>query len=235
MNKFLTQEQFLDRAKSRHGDKYNYSATQYVSSRGKIIVICSQHGKFEVIAANHLAGAECRRCSYGVWSAEEEQYLRENYHSKTAKEHSIVLGRSFRAIHMVACKLGLAKPKRVNPYQFLSCGFMNNIISGAKSRNLIFDITERDILFQYDKQNYKCALTGQPIELYKNAKEITGSVDRIDSSKGYTVDNIQIVHKLANRIKSNLSDHEFFELCAMAYHHLYKRYHPDNRDWLEDD
>jgi len=41
----------------------------------------------------------------------------------------------------------------------------------------------------------------------------TASLDRIDSTKGYTLDNIQWVHKTLNRLKMNLDNQEFIEWC----------------------
>ena len=37
---------FIAKAKEKHGDKYDYSKTQYISSKEKVIVTCKQHGDF---------------------------------------------------------------------------------------------------------------------------------------------------------------------------------------------
>jgi hypothetical protein len=39
------------------------------------------------------------------------------------------------------------------------------------------------------------------------------SIDRIDSSKGYTKNNIQCVGGIVNKSKNELSDAEYLELC----------------------
>lgn len=44
-------------------------------------------------------------------------------------------------------------------------------------------------------------------------KEITMSVDRIDSNKGYTKDNIWIVHKDVNLIKQDYDIKYFISMC----------------------
>lgn len=72
-------------------------------------------------------------------------------------------------------------------------------------------------------QNKKCALSGIPIEFaksnneYKNGKQ-TASLDRIDSSKGYTKDNIQWVHKDINKMKNVFSEDKLIFYCE----HIYK-------------
>jgi hypothetical protein len=84
-------------------------------------------------------------------------------------------------------------------------------------------------LFLYDllhkKQNCCCALTGWPITIADTiaedmAGESTASLDRIDSTKGYTKENVQWVHKLVNRAKWNLEESQFLILCqAVIQHH----------------
>lgn len=43
------------------------------------------------------------------------------------------------------------------------------------------------------------------------------SVDRIDSSKGYTKDNVQLVCDIVNRMKLDLNMSKFVELCKIIY------------------
>lgn len=90
----------------------------------------------------------------------------------------------------------------------------------AKSRNLELKISIKDVWNLYEKQNGKCALSGVPIKFGKitrNKGDISASLDRIDSSRGYTLDNIQLVHKDINAIKSNFSEEYFVMLCNIIY------------------
>jgi len=43
----------------------------------------------------------------------------------------------------------------------------------------------------------------------KEYADTTASLDRINSSKGYTLDNVQWVHKTVNIMKQGLSDEDF--------------------------
>ena len=47
----------------------------------------------------------------------------------------------------------------------------------------------------------------------------TASLDRIDSSRGYVIDNIQWVHKDINWLKNDWSQKEFIELCSRVANH----------------
>lgn len=42
--------------------KYDYSKTNYIGSKEKIIIICLKHGEFEQKAANHINGNGCPKC-----------------------------------------------------------------------------------------------------------------------------------------------------------------------------
>jgi len=68
-NKFkYTTKQFIERARSIHLNKYNYSKVKYVNSREKVIIICPEHGEFKQRPASHLMGVGCKYCSYNLSS-----------------------------------------------------------------------------------------------------------------------------------------------------------------------
>lgn len=86
----------------------------------------------------------------------------------------------------------------------------------GNSRNLKVEITTKDIYEIFEKQNKKCALSGLDITLtYTKKCKMTGSIDRIDSSKDYTIDNIQIIHKDINRMKNCYNQEYFIKMCTL--------------------
>jgi hypothetical protein len=46
MGQRLTTESFIEKAKSIHGDKYDYSKIIYKNTNFKVIIICPIHGEF---------------------------------------------------------------------------------------------------------------------------------------------------------------------------------------------
>ena len=93
---------------------------------------------------------------------------------------------------------------------------------GAKSRNLEFNVTIEQIWELYVQQGRKCAVSGLPIAFTKNtnkSRHDTASLDRIDSSRGYTIDNVQWVHKEINTMKMNIPQDRFLELCRQVHLH----------------
>ena len=59
----LDQETFIKKAKSVHGNKYEYSLLKYETSKGKIKIICREHGLFEQEAQAHCSGQGCPSCA----------------------------------------------------------------------------------------------------------------------------------------------------------------------------
>ena len=90
-----------------------------------------------------------------------------------------------------------------------------NLSTRNKVNNLPFTITPEDLQNLY-KSNNNCALSGIPltIDLNKSLQKQNLSIDRIDSNKGYTLDNIQLVDKRINMMKQSFSQKEFIELCC---------------------
>lgn len=85
----------------------------------------------------------------------------------------------------------------------------------AKRKELEFTITKDDLINKYNEQNGKCALTGidMTFEMYNNRNHTNISIDRIDSNKGYTLDNIQLVCMSVNQFKNDIPMDEFIFIC----------------------
>ena len=56
-------EEFIEKAKEKHGDKYDYSKVEYINSNTKVIIICKEHGEFLQDAGRHLQGRGCKMCA----------------------------------------------------------------------------------------------------------------------------------------------------------------------------
>ena len=58
----LTTDEWITAAKKVHGDRYDYSKTEYVDSSTKVCIICPKHGEFWQLPSNHLSGQGCPNC-----------------------------------------------------------------------------------------------------------------------------------------------------------------------------
>ena len=64
----------------------------------------------------------------------------------------------------------------------------------------------------WEVQKGVCVYTGMKMELQPNTL-LSVSVERIDSSTGYTAQNTVLCCNAVNRMKSDLDPHTFFDLC----------------------
>lgn len=85
----------------------------------------------------------------------------------------------------------------------------------ARRKNLEFDITLDYLMYLWNKQQGKCALSGIKMTtvLYDGRIPTNVSLDRIDTKKGYTMDNVQLVCMAVNQMKNDLSINELYSFC----------------------
>jgi hypothetical protein len=112
----------------------------------------------------------------------------------------------------------------------LSGDHWSRIQRGAISRNLELTVTIEDVWNKYLQQNGKCAISGVDIilrgqEIGMSSKCIhdktTASLDRIDSKKGYIIDNIQWIHKDLNQMKSDHTMEQFLYWIKTIYENTF--------------
>ena len=74
----LTTEEFIEKAKSVHESKYDYSKTNYKNYRTKVCIICPEHGEFWQTPNSHLFGAGCPTCPESLMEGEIRHLLLKN-------------------------------------------------------------------------------------------------------------------------------------------------------------
>ena len=63
MKRRSSTEDFIKKARVIHGNKYDYSKTNYINSKSKVCIECPEHGEFWQIPNSHLSGNRCPKCS----------------------------------------------------------------------------------------------------------------------------------------------------------------------------
>ena len=88
--------------------------------------------------------------------------------------------------------------------------------SRAIDKSIPFTITKEDLLTVWKAQNGKCAISGLDMtyELGEGRIYTNVSIDQIMPSKGYTIDNIQLVCMAVNQLKSDLDMDTILILCS---------------------
>lgn len=221
----ILRETFLKKAKKVHGDRYDYTHVIYKNNKVKVKIVCRKHGEFWQQPNQHVSGIGCMRCGRDICAEKFKKELNDDQ-LKYIKDNID----KFPMIHFQKkfglCDQTIRKSMKLNGIKWKSCDYNKpiyedigkhtwvSLLTGAKTRNLCVNISPKDIWEVYIKQNKKCALSGVPIYFGKTQKfETTASVDRINSKIGYTLDNIQIVHKQINIMKMDLSQEDFINIC----------------------
>lgn len=186
-------------------------------------IICMRKRNFKIVIGDkfkewNVISEEFRKWGKRVYlcrckCGKEQEMIRERLLS--VKDHFMC--------HSCAAKINNAKKKGngVKTVGDLGGTHLYGIKRGAESRNIEYSVTKEYLWDLFLSQNKKCALSGLPITLSNETRGrtprydlITASLDRIDSRFGYIQGNVQWVHKLANIMKSTLSEREFIYLCT---------------------
>jgi hypothetical protein len=89
-------------------------------------------------------------------------------------------------------------------------------INQNKRHKVCMDLTIEWAWNLFLKQDRKCALSGIPLVFGNRSDYNTASLDRIDSSKGYEIGNVQWVHKDINFMKRTYSQEYFIQMCKLV-------------------
>lgn len=93
-NRKYTLEEFIEIANSVHGDKYDYSKSNYTGIYNKIIIKCPVHGEFEQRASDHICGCGCPKCGASLSKGEVEisEYIDSLNGMRVVKHDRSILG-----------------------------------------------------------------------------------------------------------------------------------------------
>lgn len=136
-----------------------------------------------------------------------------------------------KPVRITALQKGLSKGcecrgLRINLKKGTCVGDLSRTLYGrfeksARVRKIEWGVDMEYLWGLYLKQNKKCALSDVDLHMQKQVlrgkgeSNITASLDRIDSSKGYIKGNVQWVHKDVNKMKQDLNESYFVELCKL--------------------
>jgi hypothetical protein len=111
-------------------------------------------------------------------------------------------------------------------YKEIPINYFHGIKRGAERRNILFNISPEEIWNLFIQQNKKCKFTSIDLKFHNSTKfqiEKTASLDRIDSKKGYTIDNICWIHKELQSMKRDYSNEYFIDMCILVNNFLNKK------------
>jgi Zn finger protein HypA/HybF involved in hydrogenase expression len=170
MGKKLTQEQFVERARQVHGDKYNYILSAYKTNATKVKIICPLHWVFLQTPRDHLTGRGCFECSRKRRSQNQRMTI-SHFIEKATSIHGNKY--DYRAVDFVnnKGKIAIRCPKH-GPFlqtvasHLFGCGCPS---CGAESRAIQNTLTTYEFIsFAKEEHDDKYDYS---VSVYKSAKE----------------------------------------------------------------
>jgi len=136
-----------------------------------------------------------------------------------------------RSYYCKECTKGKSKVEykntRINKLKYLNTleGFLKSLLQHTKTRKKENNINYEYLLDIYNRQDGNCSLSGiKMTTISGNGKINTNiSIDRIDSSKGYIIGNIQLVCTIVNTMKTNLKQEDFLNWCNLIIVNNYEK------------
>jgi len=169
MPKKLTTEEFIEKAKAVHSDKYDYSLVEYKNAKTKVKIICPVHGIFEQIPDNHLSNKKCLKCAI-IDIKEKQRHTTEEFIEKAKIIHkdfydySLVEYKNNRTKVKIICPIhGIFEQNPKHHLNGQGCPECRYIKSGNKKKLTIEEFIERSNNIHDNKYDYSLAE-------YKNIK-----------------------------------------------------------------
>ena len=82
MPKKINNEEFIEKSRIIHDEKYIYDRCKYVGNRIKVIITCPKHGDFTQLPYNHLEGKGCQICGGS------KKHTKESFIEKSKVKHN---------------------------------------------------------------------------------------------------------------------------------------------------
>lgn len=189
-----TTDQFIKESKSIHGNRYDYSLTEYKNNKQKVIIICKIHGQFKIRASSHTIQKHgCFQC--GLLSRTD---FKEDFIEKSQKIHG-------------------------NKYDYSSVNYISNKIPVEVICPIHGIFSIRPDSHIYGKQGCKmCGIkrrsikhTKSHLEFFKECKQIHG--DKYDYSFSEYVNmksKISIKCNICKNIFIQVSDNHLYNKCG---------------------
>lgn len=96
------------------------------------------------------------------------------------------------------------------------CAMFNTTRFNAGKRKINFELTQELFNLLFFLQDYKCKQTGIPLDFtsMQGKRPFGPTIDRIDNSKGYTIDNVQIVCNIYNYAKNQFTHDDVIKFAT---------------------
>jgi len=160
-----TTNEFIEKAIHIHGNKYDYSESNYTGNHNKLKIICPIHGVFEQTPNSHLVGSGCNKC--GIESARNKRQYKYNNWSYSEWREAGEASKNFDSfkVYIIECwneverfvKIGKTFTTIGNRFRGGSCSMMPyeyRVIKEIKGSALDISKIEHHLQNKFKKYSY---------------------------------------------------------------------------------
>lgn len=213
-----TTEQFINEAKSVHGDKYDYSKVNYKNNCSKIEIVCKTHGSFFQIPKDHLNGSGCLICA-GKQRMTTDVFIKkaENVHGDKYDYSKINYKNNYSKVEII-CPIHGSYFQRVNNH--LS-GHGCPICNSSKGEKKIADcLTKKGFVFEQQKRFADCKdVLELPFDFYLPNNNLLIEFDGIqhfEPVEHFGPESFEITQK-HDKIKNDFAKQKNIQLLRIRY------------------
>ena len=117
----LTTVEFIAKAIKIHGQLFDYSQVEYITTMDKVKIICKIHGIFQQTPNAHLGGNKCPKC-YGLYKTTEEFIIEAEYIHGETYDYSLSKYTKAMNITQIICKKhGVFEQTAINHLKGAGC------------------------------------------------------------------------------------------------------------------
>lgn len=156
---YKTTEEWVNDAKEKHGDKYDYSETVYYGSHKPLKIVCPKHGEFELIAKDHIRGNGCPKCKFeklgGLKRSNTDDFIKKAkmVHGEKYDYSSVVYEKSNKYVTIICPKHGEFQQTPNNHLR--GCGCKRCVGKGKTTEDIINEFREvHGDKYDYSKVEY---------------------------------------------------------------------------------
>jgi len=173
-SKSLTNDEFIEKAVSIHGYKYDYSRIDYENNHSKLKIICKTHGEFEISGNKHIQSIQgCQKCS-NEKASKRNRFTVEEFIDKANIIHGFKYGYSSVRYKNNRCKIKITC--KIHGYFMQTAG---DHLSGRGCQSCAkygFDDNKPAILYYLSinsGQAYKIGITNKTVEQRFSSKDLS--------------------------------------------------------------
>lgn len=133
--------------------------------------------------------------------------------------HASLITKDSRSIYCKTCASEMTKNyRRQTPGHRLAVS-MNTAKQSARRKKIPFELSPELLIKLWERQNGACVYTGASMTFDGAGGPESVSIDRVDSGRGYTEDNVVLCCTYVNRMKNDMALCEFVAWCQKVVNH----------------